>query len=96
MLSAEIRTHLLDDGSLTRPKCQCDYCQKWHPLYYRIKASLNEADQRLLEDFFLHEWDLSDAVGMAEAKLAGDWPGWEWMKGYVGERVFAFEDGDGI
>lgn len=77
-------------------KCQCEYCQKWMPLFRRLERKANCTDKRLIEEFLQRDEMVTTDLGAAEAKLTGDWPGWEWMKGYVGERVFAFQDGDGI
>lgn len=74
--------------------CQCDYCVKWGPFFRRISADMNDVDKALLEEFLLHESSQSDDLGAAEAKLDGEWPGWEWMKRAVHNEVLheALED----
>ena len=61
-------------------KCKCDLCQKWSPLHRRIMAKLRGKDRKLFDEYLMMNASDSDDLGAANAKLAGDWPGWEWMK----------------
>jgi hypothetical protein len=63
-----------------RRKCKCELCTKWSPLHRRIMAKLRGKDRKLFDEFLMMEASQSDDLGAAEAKLAGEWPGWEWMK----------------
>lgn len=60
--------------------CDCKLCTTWIPLFGRIKEKLDEKDKKLFETF-LFEWDAETLDGqVAQAKVEGEWPGWEWMK----------------
>ena len=67
-------------------KCQCDLCRIWTPLHRRIMAKLKGKDRKLYEQFVDKEENENLGRGVAEAKLRGDWPGWEWMKKAVKEH----------
>lgn len=69
--------------SSKRRKCTCDECAKWIPLHRRIMRKLSPRDRALYEEFLDKEEAESLDLGVANAKLAGDWPGWEWMKRVV-------------
>lgn len=65
-----------------RPTCDCDHCQDWYPLIKRLEAQLDAHGRELL-DLLACDWmNQSDDLGVANAKLAGDWPGWEAMKDF--------------
>ena len=66
-----------------RPPCSCDICTKWMPMHRRILAVLTPEDRKLYDEFLMMEANRSDDLGVAEAKLAGDWPGWEWIRDAV-------------
>jgi hypothetical protein len=68
---------------LTNPeirKCKCDLCTKWRPLHKRIIAKLRGKDRKLFDEYLMMNASDSDDLCAANAKLAGDWPGWSWMK----------------
>jgi len=66
----------------TQTKCGCDQCQHWSPLITHIASELSP-ERRALLDELVGDWmHQSDDLCMAEAKLAGDWPGWEAVKGF--------------
>lgn len=60
--------------------CKCDICAKWSPLFNRIMPLLTPEDRVLLDEFRTNEMMESLDLGVAQAKLDGIWPGWEWMK----------------
>jgi len=70
-------------GSAKKSKygqCKCDLCTKWSPLHRRIMAKLRGKDRKLFDEYLMMNASDSDDLGAANAKLAGEWPGWEWMK----------------
>lgn len=69
-----------------RRKCKCELCTKWSPLIRRIQKKLRGKDAKLFDEYVMMEWQQSDDLGAAEAKLAGEWPGWEWMKEAIEEQ----------
>jgi len=63
-----------------RTKCTCQYCAKWFPLFRRIEKNLSKQDRKLFDEFqLLHDAVVTD-LGAAKLKLAGEWPGWDWLK----------------
>jgi hypothetical protein len=64
-------------GSAAGRKCKCDLCTKWSPLHRRIMAKLRGKDRKLFGEYLMMNASDSDDLGAANAKLAGDWPGWE-------------------
>ena len=69
--------------------CKCDLCTKWSPLHRRIMAKLRGKDLKLFDEFLMMEANQSDELGVAEAKLEGEWPGWEWMKETIRAHLVA-------
>jgi hypothetical protein len=61
-------------------KCTCDFCTKWHPFFKRVGKKLSGRDLKLFEELFEKEMNEEEELAVAESKLAGKWPGWEWMK----------------
>ena len=91
------RTTELSDAELRRSKtrnimrnppnkCRCDLCVKWSPLHRRIMAKLRGKDRKLFDEYLMMNAYDSDELGSANAKLAGEWSGWEWMKEAVKEQ----------
>ncbi len=70
----------------TETHCGCDFCQHWSPLIEHLNAQLNEEGKKLLDELVTDWLYQSDDLGMANGKLAGDWPGWEAMKGFKPNR----------
>lgn len=66
----------------TQTECGCDFCQHWSPLIDHIKAQLNEDGKKLLNELVEHYMYESEDGAVAEAKLAGDWPGYEELKNF--------------
>lgn len=64
----------------TETKCGCDHCQHWSPLLDHLLAQLDERGKELLNELVGDWMNQSDDLCLANAKLAGDWPGWEKMK----------------
>jgi hypothetical protein len=66
----------------THTKCGCDLCQHWNPLIAQIEAQLDDNGKKLLEEL-VNDWmHNNDDLGVANAKLEGNWPGWEEMKNF--------------
>lgn len=61
-------------------ECGCDWCSKWSPFWKRVEGVLSEEDRSLLNEHLMIHACMSDDLCAAKAKLAGDWPGWGWMK----------------
>ena len=61
-------------------KCACDICVKWIPFFKRVKPRISKADGLLLDELRNDSWALTGDLEMAKAKLAGEWPGWAWIK----------------
>jgi hypothetical protein len=65
----------------TTEKCTCDWCTKRSPTIDRIRESLtDEAVRKEFDELIDYFMNLGEDCNVNEAKLAGDWPGWEWMK----------------
>lgn len=63
-------------------KCGCNWCRHWSPLLQHIEAQLNEEGKKLLNEYVTFvEQEIEDGH-VAQAKLNGDWPGWEILKGF--------------
>lgn len=65
---------------MKKQRCLCHQCTYWTPLQEEIMDALPDS----LKKKFDHLWESFDCVqidlDVAQAKLRGDWPGWEWMK----------------
>jgi hypothetical protein len=60
--------------------CQCDLCQHWIPLVKHIQHQLDDEGKKLFEEL-LNDWEAACFErDVAEAKLAGAWPGWEGLE----------------
>jgi len=66
--------------------CSCDLCAKWAPWIDRIEKKLKGRDLKLFEEFCEKSFHEADALGHAEAKLSGWWPGWEWLPKEIERR----------
>ena len=49
-------------------------------------AKLRGKDKKLFDEFLMMVWNDSDDLGAANAKLAGEWPGWEWMPEVIKQK----------
>jgi hypothetical protein len=66
----------------TKTECGCDFCQHWHPLIKHLQAQLDDEGKKLLNELVEQWMNESQDLEVDEAKLAGDWPGWEAMKNF--------------
>ncbi len=66
----------------TQIKCGCDFCQHWSPLIEHVNAQLNEDGKKLFNELVEHWMYESEDRAVAEAKLAGHWPGYEELKNF--------------
>ena len=60
-------------------RCSCDFCVKWYPIIRRIRRKLTG---KTLDEFDLlvgYLMDEAENGDVAQAKLAGSWPGWDWL-----------------
>ena len=60
-------------------KCLCDECLIWGPKYQRIRDVLGGTLRRDFEELHDHLYMEAFYGNIAEAKLDGSWPGWEWI-----------------
>lgn len=66
----------------TQKKCGCDLCTRWGPLTARIEYQLDKNGKELLNEL-INEWMHNrEDLDVANAKLDGNWPGWEDMKNF--------------
>lgn len=63
-------------------KCECHWCTHWLPLIQQIDAQLDEPSRKLFDEYVTHVGHLEMDLDVANAKLDGDWPGWEAMKDF--------------
>ncbi len=64
----------------TKTHCGCNHCQHWSPLIDHIEAQLDAEGNKLLRELTDHWGYQNEDLAVANAKLEGDWPGWEQMK----------------
>ncbi len=67
-------------------KCGCDFCLHWYPLIQHLEAQLDERGRKLLNQLVENWMHQSDDFGVANAKLEGNWPGWEWLPAEIAKR----------
>lgn len=60
-------------------KCYCNSCVEWSPRIKRIKKALPEKLWKEFDGFILHSMCQNMDGAIAQAKLDGSWPGWEWL-----------------
>lgn len=70
----------------TKTNCYCNLCKYWSKVVKRVRHKLSG---KLLKDF--DTWcDHMACEGLdgsvAEAKLDGSWPGWEWLPAEITKR----------
>lgn len=63
-----------------RKRCLCDLCVRISPMQKRIAKSLPEELRKDFEYLMVRLMTVEEDYDVAEAKLAGEWPGWEWIK----------------
>jgi hypothetical protein len=67
-------------------ECLCNHCRHWHPLIEHLEAQLNEEGRKLLRELTDHWMDDEEDLDVAEAKLNGTWPGWEWLPAAIAKH----------
>lgn len=70
----------------TKTKCGCDHCQHWSPLVEHLEAQLNEKGRKLLAELTTNWMNAGEERDVAEAKLAGTWPGWGWLPAAIKQQ----------
>lgn len=62
-------------------KCGCHLCTQIIPRVERIQAALTSDELKADLEYIMNAYG-ADSLDkdVAEAMLAGEWPGWEWMK----------------
>lgn len=77
--------HPLSDEPLGRGpngECLCNSCRHWSPLLKCVESQLDDEGKKLLSEYVNHmENDAFDA-DYDRARLNGEWPGWECLKGF--------------
>lgn len=68
-------------------ECLCDHCRHWSPLIKHLEAQLNEEGRKLLTELTTDWLNASEDRDVAEAKLAGTWPNWEWLPAAIEKRT---------
>ena len=77
--------HPLSETPLGRDpngRCLCNWCRHWSPLLDNVLEQLDENGKKLLEEYIQFTDYEMETGSVDAAKLAGDWPGWEDLKGY--------------
>ena len=65
----------------TTRECTCDWCTKRSPAIHRIREALtDEAIRKEFDELIDYFMNVEEDGNVNEAKLAGDWPGWQWIK----------------
>lgn len=63
-------------------ECLCNWCRHWSPLLKHIESQLDDAGKALLNEYVSHiEQEVEDG-DVDRARLNGEWPGWESLKGF--------------
>ncbi len=63
-----------------RGRCLCDLCTRISPMYSRLQEALPEPMRADFEYLMMRLMCAEEDRDVAEAKLYGQGPGWEWMK----------------
>lgn len=63
-----------------RGRCLCDLCTRIFPMHKRLQEALPEPLRADFEYLMMRLMCAEEDRDVADAKLAGEWPGWEWMK----------------
>lgn len=66
-------------GKNMKKKCKCDWCTKWYPTIKRLDKKLTGKLKKDFDDLMTHYIGRADDGDVAQAKLDGSWPGYEWM-----------------
>jgi hypothetical protein len=62
-----------------RTICLCDLCNRVSPKAKAIRAALSEELQKDFDYLMSRMMHAEDDLDYAEARLRGEWPGWEWI-----------------
>ncbi len=63
----------------TTKKCDCDWCKNWSPKLDKISKALPSKERKYFNDFVDYYLNLELDENVAQAKLEGSWPNWEWL-----------------
>lgn len=66
-----------EDG---KQACGCNFCQHWLPIMERVESQLDEETKKLFNEYVSYIEQKAEDGDAANAKLEGNWPGWEAMK----------------
>jgi hypothetical protein len=68
--------------------CKCNWCEEMSPRVKRIAAALNTPELKADFDYIMSAYGTESLDReVAEARLAGQWPGWEWMPAAIKENL---------
>ncbi len=62
-----------------RTICLCDLCNRVSPKAKRIREALSDELKSDFDYLMSRMMHAEDDLDYAEARLSGQWPGWEWM-----------------
>lgn len=66
--------------AIKRERCLCDQCTRIVPMQKRILDALPEELRKDFEYLCMKLEVVETDLAATEAKLYGEWPGWEWIK----------------
>jgi hypothetical protein len=66
-----------------RTTCFCDLCVKWYPIIRRVRLKLNGKLGIDFDNLITNLYCEAEDGDVAQAKLDGSWPGWEWLPGEI-------------
>lgn len=67
-------------------KCKCELCVKLSPIIRRVRSKISGRLRKDFDALITHFYCEGEDGDVAKAKLAGEWPGWEWMKETIKEQ----------
>ncbi len=62
--------------------CLCNHCRHWSPLLTHVNAQLNDEGRKLLDEYVSYTMETMESNDVDLARLNGEWPGWECLKGF--------------
>jgi len=62
-----------------RKQCLCDLCVRISPMQRRISLALPKELRKDFEYLTMRMMCAEEDRDVSDAKLAGQWPGWEWI-----------------
>ena len=63
-------------------ECFCNWCRHWNPLLDNIRLQLDDHGKELLAEYVNYTMFAMEDGDVNAAKLNGEWPGWEALKGF--------------